>query len=320
VHAIPLEDLFPTESVVPEERQIGRSGDIARLTKRMADRKNTLLLDARRVGKTSTALASLQHCASELGAVTLHVDLVFSTARTPRAMIDELLAQAAQQNVGSAIRRLHRRKRGRQALNVAEGRAAKRAAKLLGVEDITDAAEIIDDLAPGRNTTLERVLTALEADAQVAGRPVVVFIDEVHGLIAWGEAGEQVQLDLATAVRRRGRKVTFLFAGSDQRAARKVFGKAHPLHDTCLDFGLSETAPEDWHEGLRARFQELGYGIAATELDAILAASHGHPLRTMQVCSHVAEWAHDGPSQVIGTVIVERGIASAKLNPAWKTK
>jgi DNA polymerase III delta prime subunit len=321
VKAIPLEELFPTESVVPEERQIGRQGDIRRLTKRMADRKNTLLLDERRVGKTSTALASLEHCASELAAVTLSVDLVFSVARTPRAMVDELVRQAAEQDVGKAISRMRRGRGARKALSVAESRAVGRAAKLLGVEEIADAAGIIDELTSGRGeATVGRVLSALEADAQLSGRTVVVFIDEIHGLTAWGDRGEQVQLELATAVRRNARRVTFLFAGSDQRAAKRVFGKSRPLHDTCLDFGLSAIAAEDWHVGLRERFRELGYEIGREELDRILESSGGHPRRTMQVCSHVAEWAMDGPGSTISAVIVERGIASAKLNPAWRTK
>ena len=83
----------------------------------MADRKNTLLLDERRVGKTSTALASLEHCGSELGAVTLSVDLVFSVARTPRAMVDELLRQATEQDVGKAISRMRRGRGARKALS-----------------------------------------------------------------------------------------------------------------------------------------------------------------------------------------------------------
>ncbi len=315
-----LEDLFPTESVVPEERQIGRAGDIRRLTRRMAGRKNTLLMDERRVGKTSTALASLDHCASELGAVTLHVDLVFSAARTPRAMLDELLRQAAEQDVGRAISCLRRGRRAKQALTVAEGRAFKRAARLLGVEEIEDAAAVVDELVAGKGATVERVLSALEADAQVSGRPVVVFIDEVHALAAWGEQGEQVQLELAGAVRRTGRKVTFLFAESNQRATEKVFVERKPLQQAGLDFGLSTIADEDWRTGLRARFAELGYAIDRAELDLILAASDSHPLRTMQVCSHVAEWAMDGPGETISAVIVERGVASAKLNPAWRTK
>jgi hypothetical protein len=318
MEGINLEDLFPTDGIVPEERQIGRGGAIQRLTKRLVGGRNTLLLEPRRVGKTSVALAALQHARDEHQAIALHLDLVDGT-RTPKQMVVGIVKQAGEQGSGKATARLKRRRLIKGVGSLADDPRVKAAAKVLEVDEVDQLVSTTADLlSPHAGTDVGRVLLALEADAQLSGRRVIVFIDEVQALAAWGPDGLGVQEQLAVAMRRAPSRTTFVFAGSKRHAVEGLFEDGMPLHYAGLGFDLDKISKEDWHAGLRLRFAEAGYGISDELIDDVLEASDGHPLRTMQVCAHVYEWAQNGVDAQISGAAVLRGIAAAQDHPSWK--
>jgi hypothetical protein len=277
------------------------------------------LLEPRRVGKTSVALAALGHCRSEHQAVTMHLDLADS-ARTPGQVVSRIAEQAAGQNVGKATARLRRRRCLGSANSALNDPGVEAASQLLGIEDLDQVMSTVAAiLSPGEHESdVGAVLKALEADAHVSNRPLVVFVDEVQALAAWGEPGDILQQQLASSLRRASGKMTFVFAGSERHAVKKLFAEGQPLYYAGLDFDLDEISTEDWREGLTRRFAEGGYQISGELLDDVLEASDGHPLRTMQVCAHVYEWAQDGVGAVISGAAVLRGIASAQHHPSWK--
>jgi hypothetical protein len=317
MEGIILGTLFPTDGVVPEARQIGRAGTIRRLTTRLVEGHSTLLLEPRRVGKTSVALAALEHCRADHGALAVGLDLQDPGTRTPSQMVASIVDQAARQQAGAAVAGLRRSGRLRRSARALEGPVATAAAELFQTADAEKlAAAVAESLSP--QSDLASVLKALELDGVAAHRRVVVFVDEIQALGSWAEDGVLVEEQLAAALKGSGQIVTFLFCGSERGAVKAVFAEGRALHHAGLGFGLDAISPEDWHSGLRERFAEGGFAIGVDELDDILGASGGHPLRTMQICAHVYEWAQNtGGDEVTGAAVL-RGIATASEHPSWR--
>jgi hypothetical protein len=83
------------------------------------------------------------------------------------------------------------------------------------------------------------------------------------------------------------------------------------------EFILPEISPEDWRPALRDRFAEGSVQIADAELDAIIAASGGHPRRTMLVAGNVYASAASQPDRVASPMLVELAINDSKQDHSW---
>ncbi|HMJ02852.1 MAG TPA: hypothetical protein VK506_07915, partial [Conexibacter sp.] len=90
--ALDAEEIFPTHGPVDEERQIGRTDTIVRLAERLREHDDALLLEPRRVGKTSVVHAALARARSETHAVTAHVDLTAADVVDGSSLASGLLA------------------------------------------------------------------------------------------------------------------------------------------------------------------------------------------------------------------------------------
>jgi hypothetical protein len=239
-------------------------------------------------------------------------------ARTPKQIVASLIRQAGDQDVGKATAKLKRRNRFRAGKSLLDQPGVKAASPLLELDDVEEIATTLAAVLGGQDDAdLGRLLLALDADAHVSDRQVVVLVDEVQALSTWGQEGEALQRQLAGALRRADTRTTFVFAGSKRHAVEELFAEGKALHYAGLDFDLDAIAPEEWIAGLRARFEEAGYTIRNELLDDIIAASGGHPLRTMQVCAHVYEWAQNSEDSEVSGAAVLRGIASAREHPSW---
>ena len=321
-------EIFPTaRPVTPEERLIGRKAVIDSLEdEAIAHRTSLLLLEQRRVGKTSLARAVLSRHRRKDG-LAFELDLSDTALAAPTHLSLELAAQARAAGVGVA--------RG-QALAekaVVAAKAAGGATRAIrGVLQIFDrqtdttaglghAADAFGEIETALGSfdatsppALAQVLEVLGAAADHEEQPIVVFIDECQRLAAW----EDAQHAVAHAMRRETNGLVFLFAGSDQTALSQLFAIGKPLHHDGLRRRLPQISTDAWIPALIARFGEAGIESTADDILAILEASKGHPQRTMQVCAHTRRWASDAGRTRLDEITIASGIASAKEQPAWR--
>jgi hypothetical protein len=160
---------------------------------------------------------------------------------------------------------------------------------------------------------------ALEEVAQVGENPnVVLFLDEFQEIARWADT-DQVQETLARFLRRDGRRVAVVVAGSDRSATEALFAQGSPLHWTFDPFVLPPIDRVDWHKGIKERFEEAGYPIAARQIDQILEATAGHPLRTMSVAKEALRETSQSGDQEVGWAAVDAAITTVSRHPSWTT-
>jgi hypothetical protein len=290
------EDPFPTEGVVPEHRQIGRLPAIEGLVRRLrVAGQHWALIDARRIGKSSVALAALERLAGESGIVTIEVDL-------RRAMIDSeaKLVRALRRAAGdSGVRAGQLKRAGAELTKLLQNKtpaALRDIGALLGVSDELTTAKDLGGVLAGMISGDDAIdlagqLMLFEAWGRAHDTVIVVFIDEVQDLAAWS-GGAAVET-LARAMRHPLRYVRLLFAGSEKHAMNELFAAGRPLRENTLDFDLLPIARDDWLHHLPDRFGEMGCRIDLEALEAIVDATPGRPLRTNQVCLQAAMSAPD---------------------------
>lgn len=290
------EDPFPTEGVVPEHRQIGRLPAIDGLARRLqVAGQHWALIDARRIGKSSVALAALGRLASGLGIVTIDVDLRRAKIDSEAKLVRTLRRAAADKGV--RVGQLKRAGTELSALLQSETPATLRdIGALLGVSQELTTAKDLGGVLAGMIVGDEPIdlagqLMLFEAWGRAHDTVFVVFIDEVQDLASWS-GGAAVE-SLVRAMRHPLRHVRLLFAGSENHAMNELFAAGRPLRETTLDFELLPIARVDWLHDLPDRFGEMGCRIDPEALEAIVDATPGRPLRTNQVCLQAAMSAPD---------------------------
>jgi hypothetical protein len=319
-------DPFPIQKpITPETRQIGRKPFIDSLAAEViARRHHVLLLEERRIGKTSIIRAVLDRLRS-VGGVGLDIDLSDSRFESPEDLAFEIAAMARAAAVGVRERGFLRRQ-GAKATKAAAGvtHVAAEIATTLGVDgagDIKNASKIFDavqaqigDIDTAARPKLSSVLAALELAAQFSDVPIIVFLDECQRLLEWDPVAQQ---DLAFAMRRTDSNLVFVFAGSNERALTQLFAEGMPLHREGLRRPVSPILVDDWTPALIERFAGLGIRATPQTILTILEASGGHPERTMTVCAIARTWAEDTGQDDLNDDLIQRAITDAKAQNSW---
>src|SRR4051794_39785003 len=97
-----LDNLFPVDRTIPERLQIGRAEAIEQILERVIDGGNLLVIEARRVGKSSAIRnGALVHARDRFGAVTAVADLRAAGIDNPAALAHTLLVEATATGAGS---------------------------------------------------------------------------------------------------------------------------------------------------------------------------------------------------------------------------
>jgi hypothetical protein len=307
--------LFPTARAIPEEMQIGRTATIDTLEGVVLGGTSVLLLERRRIGKSSVALAvvSRVRSAAEQGALALHVDLRYGT-RDSVAVARELLSQARSQGADRRVALLHQRgKLSRLGEGLRDGIAE--AGKLFDAPNEAQvASRVANALAGAAGAAIGDALTALDAYGRVHGRRVVIFIDEVQELAKWTDAAD-VQRAIAGVEARAGCQVSFIFAGSEASSIDTLFTQSRELDFVGQRLELPRIPLEEWQRGLPPRFAEAGLVIASAQIAQIDLETDGHPLKTMSVCAQCLVVV---PGDEVTAATVRQAIAAAREHPSWR--
>jgi len=297
---------------MPEERQIGRISAIESLQARLDAVAHQWMIGERRIGKTSVAKAVLAR-QQKRGSVALDVDLSKLELATPERLAGEIARQAQAARVGGSSAAAKR------VFGIATKRASSfgTALRELGFKDEGEALDAVAALlagADGGAPGLSNVLGALSLHARATEQRAFLLIDEVHLLAGLPGAEEQV----ARWCHEPDSPIVFVFAGSEESAARALREPGRPLAAVGREFKLPDIAREDWVPGLGERFSEAGIEIADAELEAIVAASGGHPRRTMLIAANVQSSVGLGLDEIATGLLVEVAIRDAETDRAWR--
>lgn len=294
------------------EWQIGREGDIARLSASLRQGDHTVLADARRTGKTTVALAALEQLAKDEGNVIVAVDL--SRAIDDRAALNDAVAlQVATQRSPVARRAWQAGSHALHLWNLVRGAGVIEGEEGEAVDAVLKEMGSLAERGPG---------WAFEAAVQLAeerGGRAIILVDEVQRLNGWADRDE-VAAELLARMREPDTPVTFLFAGSEPSLVQTLFSAGGILEFDAHDFPLSPIDPQPWREGLRRAFRALGAEITTRAVDVIVDATGGHPHRTMLAANRAHEEAEFAEEAVVDEAVAVAAINRAKASRFWEPR
>jgi len=310
--AVSRAQVLPVGPPVLPQWQIGREGDIARLTASLIQGDHVVLAEERRTGKTTVGLAALEDLAEDGNNVIVAVDLS-RAIDTGKAFDDAIGVQVAAQRsalvrgaqeAGNLALRLWNLVRGAGALEGEEGQAI-------------DA--IVNEMRGATDRAVGWTLDAAVELAQEKGGRAIVFIDEAQVLQNLDDA-DAVASQLLGRMRQPETPMTFLFAGSEPSLVRTLFDEGGLLEFDAHDFRLSPIDPQPWREGLRRAFRALDAEITTRAVDMILESTGGHPHRTMLVANRAHEEAEFAREPVIDDALAGTAIERAKESRLWEPR
>ncbi|HTA13188.1 MAG TPA: hypothetical protein VK765_07175 [Solirubrobacteraceae bacterium] len=294
--------------------QIGRASAIDNMTAAAEGGSTLLFAEDRHLGKSSMLLAVTERILRDgEDRIALSVDLRDGITDSG-VLAATLLAQAGKQGAGAKVKAMTAKGLLKKTLAPGAVAGVRAAGVLLGEQDDAAAVGKLMDLLAPKGSSLRGALLALDANGRAAGERTVIVLDEAQDLVRWSDA-HQVQQEIATAIKRPGSTVNFVFSGSEKSTLLALYEDAKaPLHGLGRGFPLPEISHDDWYSGLRERFEHCGVAIERNSLHQIVYHSKGHPLRTMLICAHTLDWLFD---DTVSADTVERALKDAERHPSW---
>lgn len=305
--------LFPTSGAIPEELQIGRASAISDMTTAAEGGSTMIFAEDRRLGKSSTLLAMTDRILRKSqDRMALSVDLRDGIADSG-VLAATLLTQADKQGAGAKVKAMSAKGMLKK-LTPGSSAGVRAAGVLLDEQDDASALGKLLDLLTPKDATLRQALLALDAHGRAADQRTVIVLDEAQDLVRWSDSDE-VQQEIANAIKRPESTVNFVFSGSEKSTLLALYENPKaPMHGLGRRFLLPEISRDDWYAGLQARFERCGIAIESSQLQQIVFHSEGHPLRTMLICSHALDWLFE---DAVTFDTVERAIKDAERHPSW---
>jgi hypothetical protein len=265
-----------------DEAFTDRTDEIAELKADVRNGQDVVIFAPRRYGKTSLVWRAAQELVREKVLVA-SVDLM--TTPTP-AKLAEKLARAIHDDVATPLLRAKERLKVFSDLRVSptitvepeSGNVAFRFA-------VTERGE---DL----HATIERLLELPGELAGARGRTVALVLDEFQ---------EVADIDpklprLMRAVFQAQPEVAHVYLGSKRHMMRRIFSDENePFWRSAKQVELGVIDPKHFRGYIRRRFDKTGKVISTDGLDAIIAATGGHPYATQELCYFA--WQETPPAE-----------------------
>ena len=301
METIRVSEVLPAGPPLTERQQIGRVASRDSAHERLLEGAVLILMEPRRVGKTSFARAVVQRVASG-GGVTAELQLTSSP--DPRVAAVEL----ARQLVGGIDR-----------VTEPSRRLLDRIRAVGAPTDAGGESPLLADLAAavlGDARGLPAVL-AHTIEHMPEGQHGAILLDEAHVIAQWPK---ELQ-DALCLLLRMDSRLGVIISSSEQHALEKLVGAGGALQYAGYRFPLPLIAPPDWKSGLRERFALLGLEITGRLLDELIELANAHPYRTMRLAQETARVARNLPSTSTPGPVGEGDLQAALLavlsDPAW---
>ena len=254
-----------------DEAFTDREAEIAELRSDVGNGQDVVVFAPRRYGKSSLVRRATEELLED-GVLVASVDLM--TAPTP-AKFAEKLARAIHDDIASPLLRAKERLRIFSDLRVSPTITVNPESGALGFSfSVSERGEDID-------ATIERLL---ELPAQLAGerdRSVALIFDEFQ---------EVVEIDsklprLMRAVFQNQPEVAHVYLGSKRHMMRRIFSDENePFWRSAKQVELGVIGAEPFTAFIRRQFERTDRYVAPEAIDAVLAATGGHPYATQELC------------------------------------
>ncbi len=293
-----INDVFPAGPPIPEAQQVGRGRAISGLEQRLRAREVLLLMEGRRTGKTSAAVAALDRIGRERGRIAVATLTRFADPRDVTRFVARQL-QASPRRATQPI------------VSVLRGLDRTSADELLGSEAAVDLA------VAGR--LAEAAVEPAEDLARLIGhaggdRPTAILLDEAHTMVDW----PAIVLSSLNAVLRGKLGLGVVIASSDTDALERLTERGGPLHLVGSRIILPEITPADWLGALRDGFARLEIEITETTLQTLIELTRGHPYLTMRLARDSARIASEDPRPWAASgAELEAALYELRRDPVW---
>jgi hypothetical protein len=301
-------DLFPSEEPIrPPGKLIGRRGDVEELASQLADGMHRIVAAPRRTGKSTVCEATIA-VLRRRRFYTVGVSLFRYTNAQALAEALALETLANRSTLKQVIERV--RRAGSSALT---GRSLTTMLRVKS--ELGDAVEIAFESTRRPRDPLDDVGLALTLPQRIAerdDRQLILLIDELQQLTsgAYGDP-EQITERLREAMHDSPR-VTCLFAGSVEHLMRDLFSnQRRALYQFGGFHELSPITDDEWHDGLRERFERDGCTTDDEALEHIVTTGGGHPRSTMLIAQQTHHASVEEGTRHIDGTLAERGYRGA---------
>jgi uncharacterized protein len=255
---------FVYDEPVPPAELVDRQDELAELSDRALDGRNSRLEGPRRFGKTSLIRAALA-AADRAGAVTIEVNFLGCTTATDVA---ERIERAYAAQLDGALRRWFDGlvRTLRPTLSAAPGGVGLKAEPQIA--------------SPG---LLERLALPTRVQERT-GRTCVVAFDEFQEVVRIGPSLPGV---FRSELERQGSAVGYVFSGSHPGLMRELFAdRRHAFFAQAAPMTLDTLPSDDLAEHITQRFAD-GRRDPGEGLGPLLDAAEGHPQRAMLLAHHL---------------------------------
>jgi len=259
---------FRFAGIVTGEDFIDRESELREFITSALSGIHLLLESPRRLGKSSLVAEAFRRIGSK--AVCAHVDVYGATSEA--AFASSLLA-----NLGEALPRLP----AGEALSLVREHLPSLRPRVLMAERGKIA---IDPVWPASaDRAMEELLDFPEVVASVAGKQLVLALDEFQEVLQWGGVALMKRM---RARFQRHRHVTYVFSGSRRHLLRGMFlDEEAAFYRFAQRIALGPIPQEALAEYVRERFSKRPGGIGAEVLGALLERTGGHPYATQRLCA-----------------------------------
>lgn len=249
---------------------VDREDELASLSERALEGRNTRLVAPRRYGKTSL-LTRLIAAVSGEHATGVYVDLygvigaADAVARVERALHTAKLPRGQGRWLDARVRALAR------SAEMRAGPLTVTRSRTTGPPGSTEPGAIEDRFA---------IFAELQ---ERIDRPLVVVLDEFQAILA---AGSQLDAAIRSVIQHHDR-VGYIFAGSHVGMMRELFtDRSRPFYAQAAPLALGPLPPGPLAEYIGVRFERHDRGCDPA-IGGLLDLSRGHPQRSMMLAAHL---------------------------------
>jgi len=256
------------------------------------------MMEGRRTGKTSVAIAALDRIHSGRGRVAAATLTRFTNDRDVAIFLGTQLQSTARRGARSLV-------------NLVRALDRTPAKDLIGTE-LTDEIAAGTDVAESALKTSEDLAQLIETAGR--GGTTAILLDEAQAMLDWPARSR----DSLNAVLRGELHVGVVVASSDTEALERLTQRGGPLHLVGSRVALPAISKTQWLGALRDRYADLHIEIGEQTIATLIDLAASQPYLTMRLARDTARIASDGPSPwVASPAVLEAAFYELQRDPVW---
>jgi uncharacterized protein len=249
-----------------------RTAELRTLVRDVRNGQDVVIFAPRRFGKSSLAWRAAQQL-TRSRVLVAQLDLMNAPTK---ARLAERLADTIFENVASPLERARER-----ALAPFRGLQIQPTVNVDPADGSLSFSFTVGRRASDLDATLERLLALPGELGAAKGRRVALILDEFQEIVA---IDRKLPM-LLRSVFQRQPEVAHVYLGSKRHIMERIFNDENePFWRSAKPVELGPIPTEEFAEFVVRRFEESGRRLGADAVEAIMAATGGHPYATQELC------------------------------------